>query len=277
MARIVGEKLKAQWNQPVVVENRPGANGNIAIGAVQRAAPDGYTFLFGPGAHLVINKILYSNPSADPDKLEPVSRIATNPLVLAVHPKVPAKTLEEFIAYGRANPGKLNYASAGNGGTPHLGAEMFSSLTGIKMTKITYKGVAPAMIGLIAGEVDLIFVDISTAIPIMPTAQLRVLGVASEKRVSAMPDTPAIPEVLPGMTAETWFSIAAPPKVPKHIIEKVSAAVAEAIRLPDVQKRFAEMGNIESIGSTPEEMATFIKIERTRWGDIIRETGTTAD
>jgi tripartite-type tricarboxylate transporter receptor subunit TctC len=277
MARITAEKLKDKWGQPVVVENRPGANGNVGIGAVERAAPDGYTFLFGPGAHLVVNKLLYPNISADPDKLEPVSMLATNPLVLVVHPKVPAKNLQEFVAYAKANPGKLNYASAGNGGTPHLGAEMFQSMAGVKMTKVTYRGVAPAMIGLVAGEVDLIFVDISTAIGHIEGGRLRVLGVASHKRHPVLPDTPALTELFPGLTAETWFALTAPPKTPPAIVNQVSAAVAEAIKMPDVGKRLQAMGNIEPIGSTPAEMAAFMRKERERWGAVIRTNGITAE
>jgi tripartite-type tricarboxylate transporter receptor subunit TctC len=275
LARVTGEKLKQKFGQPVIVENRPGAAGNIGIGAVERSQPDGYTFLFNPGAHLVVNKVLYPNVSSDPDRLEPVSRIATNPLVLVVHPKVPAKTLKEFVAYAKAHPGKLNYASAGNGGMPHLAAEMFDMKAGVKMTKVTFRGVAPSMVALVAGQVDLIFVDISTALPHIQSGKLRVLGVASDKRHPVLPDTPALAELYPGLTAETWFALSAPPKTPSPIVHKVSAAVAKAIREPDVQKRLHSMGNIEAIGSTPEEMAAFIRKERERWGAVIRTLGMT--
>jgi tripartite-type tricarboxylate transporter receptor subunit TctC len=277
LARITAEKLKAKWNHPVVVENRPGANGNIGIGAVERAAPDGYTLLFGPGAHLVVNKIMYPDISADPDKLAPVSRLATNPIVLVVNPKLPVKNLQEFAAYAKANPGKLNYASGGNGGMPHLAAEMFERKAGVSMTKVTYKGIAPAMIGLISGEVDVFFVDISTAITHLESGQLRVLGVASNKRHPVLPNTPALTEMFPGLTAETWFALTAPPKTPAAIIDQLSAAVAEAMKDPDVQQRLYKMGNIEAIGSTPAEMAAFMSEERERWGDVLRSIGATAN
>jgi tripartite-type tricarboxylate transporter receptor subunit TctC len=273
LARITAEKLRKKFDQPVVVENRPGANGNIGIGTVERAAPDGYTFLFGPGAHLVVNKILYPDVSSDPDKLEPVSRLATNPLVLVVNPQVPAKDLKEFVAYAKANPNKLNYASGGNGGTPHLAAEMFQAEADVKMTKVTFRGIAPAMIALVSGQVDLIFVDISTAIAHIQSGKLRVLGVASDKRHPALPGIPALTEMYPGLTVETWFAMAAPPNTPPEIVKKISTAVAEAVKQPDFQKRMTEMGNIEAVGSSPEETATFIRSERNRWGTIIRNIG----
>ena len=273
LARVTAEKLREKWGQPVVVENRPGASGNIGIGAVERSAPDGYTFLFNPGAHLAVNKILFPTASSDPDNLVPVSRLATNPLVLVVNPQVPAKTLQEFVAYAKAHPGKLNYASGGNGGMPHLAAEMFDMKAGVKMTKVTFRGIAPAMVGLVSGQVDLIFVDISTAIPHIRSGKLRVLGVASEKRHPVLPDTPAITELYPGLTAETWFAVSAPPKTPSDIVHKVSAAIAEATKKPDVQMRLKNMGNIEAVGSSPEEMAAFIRQERERWGAVIRNLG----
>jgi tripartite-type tricarboxylate transporter receptor subunit TctC len=275
LARVTADKLREKWGQPAVVENRPGASGNIGIGAVERSAPDGYTFLFNPGAHLVINKILFPTASSDPDNLEPVSRIATNPVVLAVNPKVPANSLEEFVKYAKENPGKLNYASAGNGGMPHLAAEMFQMKAKVKMTKVTFRGVAPAMVGLVAGQVDLIFVDISTALPHIQSGRLKVFGVASEKRHPVLPNTPALGQVYPGLTAETWFALSAPPKTPADIINKVSLAVAEGYRQPDVQQRLKNMGNIEAVGSTPAEMAAFIKQERERWGAVIHSLGLT--
>jgi tripartite-type tricarboxylate transporter receptor subunit TctC len=270
MARIMGEKLLAKLGQPIVVDNRPGASNAIGIEAVIGAAPDGYTILFGPGSPLIINKLLYPNRPLDPETLQPVSRIATNPVVLVVHPQVPAKTLSEFIAFAKAHPGQLNYASAGDGGVPHLSAQLFQRKAGVMMTKVPYKGVALAMTDLLAGQVDLIFVDISTAIEHIRTGNLRVLGVASERRNSVLPDVPALTEFLPDMIAETWFSMAAPSKTPAAIVHRLSAAAAEAIGEPDVRKRLQEMGNIEAIGSTPAEMADFMRAERERWAGVIR-------
>ena len=180
MARIMAEKLRQKCGrQPVIVENRPGAGNLIGIDAVLQGRPDGYTLLFGPGSPVIINKLLIPNRALDPETLEPVSMIATNPVVLVVHPKVPAKTLAEFVAYAKANPGKLNYASAGNGGVPHLAADMFQRKAGVTFTKVPYRGVSLAMTDLLAGQVDMIFVDISTAIEHIRSGNLRVLGVAA--------------------------------------------------------------------------------------------------
>jgi tripartite-type tricarboxylate transporter receptor subunit TctC len=273
MARITAEKLRQKWGQPVVVENRPGASNTIGIEAVITAPPDGYTLLFGPGSPITINKLLFPNRPLDPETLEPVSRIATNPVVLVVHPKVTAKTLQEFIAYAKANPGKLNYASAGDGGVPHLTAEMFQRKAGVTFTKVPYRGVSLAMTDLLAGQVDMIFVDISTAIEHIRTGKLRVLGVAAEKRHHVLPDTPAFTEMLPDLIAETWFALSAPPKTPAAIVNQVSAAVAAAIKEPDVQKRLQDMGDIEAVGSTPAQMAAFMKAEKTRWAAVIKGGG----
>jgi tripartite-type tricarboxylate transporter receptor subunit TctC len=271
MARITAEKLRQKWGQAIVVENRPGASNTIGIEAVITAAPDGYTLLFGPGSPITINKLLFPNRALDPETLEPVSRIATNPVVLVVHPKVPVKTLQEFVAYTKANPGKLNYASAGDGGVPHLTAEMFQRKAGVTLTKVPYRGVSLAMTDLLAGQVDLIFVDISTAIEHIRTGNLRVLGVAAAKRHHVLPDTPALTEMFPDLISETWFAMSAPPKTPAAIVNQLSAAIADVVKEPDVQKRLQDMGDIEAVGSTPAEMAAFMKGEKARWAVVISE------
>jgi len=270
MARIMAEKLRAKWGQPVVVENRPGAGNIIGIETVLQSPPDGYTLLFGPGSPVIINKLLNPNRTLDPETLEPVSEIATNPVVLVVHPQVPARTLAEFVAYAKAHPGKLNYASAGDGGVPHLTSQMFQRKAGVSFTKVPYRGVSLAMTDLLAGQVDMIFVDISTAIEHIRSGRLHVLGVAAEKRHQALPDTPALTEFYPDLISETWFAMYAPPKTPAPIVNKVSRAIAEAVKEPDVQQRLKDMGDIEAVGSTPEQMAEFIKRERARWSDVIR-------
>jgi tripartite-type tricarboxylate transporter receptor subunit TctC len=269
MARIIADKLQHKWGQSVIVENRPGGANTIGIEAVLTAAPDGYTLLFGPGSPIVINKLLYPNRPLDPEKLAPVSRIATNPILLVVNPHVPAKTLAEFVAYAKANPGTLNYATAGEGGVPHLTAEMFERKAGVTMTKVPYRGVSLAMTDLVAGQVDLIFVDISTAIEHVRSGRLRALGVADNKRTPVLPDVPALTELYPDLVSETWFAMAAPPKTPAAIIDQLSAAIAEAVRQPDVEKRMKDMGEIEAIGSTPAEMAAFMKAEKARWAAVI--------
>ena len=273
MARIMAEKLRQKLGQPVIVENRPGAGNLIGIDAVLTAAPDGYTFLFGPGSPVIITKLLSPNRTLDNETLEPVSMIATNPVVHVVHPKVPAKTLAEFINYAKANPGTLNYASAGDGGVPNLTAVMFQRKAGVTFTKVPYRGVSLAMTDLLAGQVDMIFVDISTAIEHIRSGNLRVLGVAANKRHPVLPDTPALTEQFPDLISETWFAMYAPPKTPPAIINQISGAIADAVKAPDVLKRLHDMGDIEAVGSTPAEMAAFMKSEKTRWTAVILEGG----
>jgi tripartite-type tricarboxylate transporter receptor subunit TctC len=271
MARIIAEKLRQKFNQPFIVENRPGASNAIGIDAVITAPPDGYTFLFGPGSPITINKLLFPNRALDPETLEPVSRVATNPVTMVVHPSVPATTLDEFVAYAKANPGKINYASAGDGGVPHLTAEMFQRKAEVTFTKVPYRGVALAMTDVLAGQVDLIFVDISTAIEHVRSGRLRILGVAAERRDPALPDVPPLAERYPGLISETWFAMSAPPKTPTEIICKLSAAVAVAVKEPDVRRRLEDMGNIEAVGSTPAEMAAFLEAEKARWAAVIKD------
>ena len=277
MARIMADQLGRMFHQAVVVENRPGGSNMIGVDAVLNATPDGYTLLFGPGSTAILMHLLYPNRPLNPETLEPISRIATNPVVLVVNPHVPAKTLSEFIAYAKAHPGKLNYATAGEGGVPHLTAEMFEMKAGVKMTKVPYRGVSLAMNDLLAGNVDLIFVDISTAIEYVRLGKLRALGVAAEKRNPELPDVPALTENYPGLISETWFAMSAPPKTPALIINRVAAALAEAVKQPDVLKRMKQMGNIEPIGSTPAEMRAYMHAEQERWAAVINEIGLKGD
>jgi tripartite-type tricarboxylate transporter receptor subunit TctC len=277
IARLVAEKLRQKWGQPIVVENRAGASNNIGAEAVFKAPPDGYTLLFSPQTPLVINKSLYRKLSYDPEALTPVSMLATNPLVLIVHPKVPADSFQQLLAYAKANPDRLNYASGGTGTSPHLTGELFQSLSAVRIVHIPYKGVSLAVTGVLGGQVDMMFVDISTALPHIRSGAVRVLAVASDKRNSALPNIPASPEVLPGLLAETWFGMTAPPNTPAAIVHKLSAAVAEVLRQPEVVKQLLDMGNIEVIGSTPEEMAAFMRQDIARWGKVIRDTGATAE
>jgi tripartite-type tricarboxylate transporter receptor subunit TctC len=277
IARLVAEKLRQKWGQPVLVENRPGAANNIGAEAVFKAPADGYTLLFAPEAPFVINKTLFKKLAYDPDALTPVSLVAANPQVLLVHPKVPAQTLQQLIQHAKANPGKLNYASGGSGTSVHLTAELFQSVAGINLTHIPYKGVAPAVTGVLGGQVDMMFVDVSTALPHIRSGAVRVLVVAHDKRIAALPEVPASPEVAPGLLAQTWFGMAAPPATPAAIVNRLSAAIAEGLKQPDVAQRLSDMGNITAIGSTPEEMTAFMRKDSERWAKLIRATGATAE
>jgi len=274
--RIVGERLSAMWGQPVIVENRPGAGGNIAAEYVYRAEPDGYTLLSSPPSTLIINQYLYANLAYDQSHWVPVSVMVAVPNVLLVNPKVAAKSVQELIAYARANPDKLNYASQGNGTTSHLTGEMFKTVAGVRIAHIPYKGSAPALTDLLAGQVEMMFDNLGVSLQHVKSGRLRALAVGSERRVASLPDVPAMSEVLPGFESVTWFGVVAPPKAPMPIAEKISAAIAEALRSPDARKRLADL-SAEPIGNTPAQMAAFMRKDAERWREVIRSAGVKAD
>jgi len=276
LARLVGNKLRAKWGQPVIVENRGGDGGNIGAAEVFNAKPDGYTLMVTPPSTLVINKSLYAKLSYDSDAFVPVTVIGTVPTVLVVHPKVSANSVQELISFSKANPERLNYASQGNGSTAQLTAEMFKSTAGVKIAHVPYKGAAPALTDLIAGHVDMMFANLASALTFIRSGQLRAIGVASEKRNAFLPDIPTMSEVLPGFVSETWIGVVAPPKTPPEIANKISAAIAEVLKLPDVAKGITDL-SADPVGSTPAEMAVFMKQESERWGSVIRSAGAKAD
>ncbi len=274
--RIVGERLSAMWGQPVIVENRPGAGGNIAAEYVYRAEPDGYTLLSSPPSTLIINQYLYANLSYDQSLWVPVSVMVAVPNVLLVNPKVAAKSVQELIAYAKANPDKLNYASQGSGTTSHLTGEMFKTVAGVRIAHIPYKGSAPALTDLLSGQVEMMFDNLGVSMQHVRSGRLRALAVASQHRVASLPDVPAMSEVLPGFESVTWFGVVAPPKTPMPIAERISAAVAEALRSPDTRKRLADL-SAEPIGNTPAQMAAFMRKDAQRWREVIRSAGVKAD
>jgi tripartite-type tricarboxylate transporter receptor subunit TctC len=277
LPRIFAEKLNAKWGQPVLVENRPGAGGNVGAEFAYKAEPDGYTlFATAPGP-LVVNQNLFRKLAFDPAQFVPVSVMAAIPNVFLVNPNVPAKNVDELIAYAKANPGKLNYGSQGNGTTSHLTAELFKSTAGgLNITHVPYKGSAPAMAALLGGEIDLMFDNLGVTLQHVRSGKLRALAVGSEKRVASLPDVRTMSEILSGFSSVAWFGIVAPPKTPATIAEKLSAAVAEAIRQPDVAKRLAAM-SAEPIGGTPAEMAAFMKRDGERWKGVIESAQVKVD
>jgi tripartite-type tricarboxylate transporter receptor subunit TctC len=268
--RIVGEKLAAKWGQPVVVENRPGAAGNIGAELVYKSEPDDYTLLSAPPPPLVINQSLYAKLAFDPAQFVPVSVMAAIPNVLLVNPGVGAGSVQELITFAKAAPERLNYASQGSGSTSHLTAEMFKSMAGgLKITHIPYKGTAPALTDLLGGQVDIMFDNLGVSLQHVKSGKLKALAVCSEKRIAALPDVPALSELLPGFVAIAWFGVVAPPRTPASIAEKLSAAIAEALKLPDVLKRLGEL-SAEPLGYSPAQMAAFMKLDAVRWLDVIR-------
>lgn len=276
LPRLIGEKLAAKWGQPIVIENRPGAGGNIGAELVAKAEPDGYTLLSTPPPPLAMNQSLYPKLAFDPSQFVPVTVIAAVPSVLLVHPRVPATTLAEFITHVRTNPGKLNYASQGNGTTSHLTAELLKSTAGLQITHVPYKGTAPALTDLLAGQVDLAFDNLGVTLQHVKSGRLRALAVGSERRVAALPDVPTMTETYPGFLSSAWFAIVAPPKTAPEIAAKLHSAIAEAIKLPDVAKRLAEIV-AEPVAGTPVQTAAFMKEEVERWRKVIQTAGVKLD
>jgi len=277
LPRIVGEKLAEKFGQPVIVDNRPGAAGNIGATAVFQAEPDGYTLLSAPPPPLVINRLLYPRLAFDSTKFVAISVIAAIPNVLLVNPKLPVSSVADLIAYARANPGKLNYSSQGNGTTSHLTAELFKSMAGgLQIAHVPYKGTAPALAALVAGEVDMMCDNLGVSLPHVKAGRIKALAVASAKRVPSLPDVPALAESLPGFEAVAWFGIVGPPGLPAPIAGKVSAGVAEALRDPEVQSRLAAL-SAEPMGFTPAQTAAYMREETQRWAAVIRAANVKID
>jgi len=244
---------------------------------VAKATPDGYTFLISANPALVINPSLYPKLAFDPSQFVPVTLIGSIPNVMLVHPKVAVASVPEFIALARANPDRFNYASQGSGTTSHLAAEMFKSMAGgLQITHVPYKGTAPALVDLLGGQVDLMFDNLGVSLPHVRSGKLKALAVGSERRFAGLPDVPAMAEVLPGFVSIAWFGVVAPPKTSPAIAEKLAAAIAEALKLPDVAKRLESLSAVP-IGSTPAEMAAFMKQETERYRGIIRAAGVKVD
>jgi tripartite-type tricarboxylate transporter receptor subunit TctC len=273
LPRIVGEKLAERWGQPVIVDNRPGAAGNIGATAVYNAEPDGYTLLSAPPPPLVINRHLYPKLAFDSTKFAPVTVIAAIPNVVLVSPKTGVDTIEAFIELVKKNPGKLNYSSQGNGTTSHLTTELFKHRAGgLQIVHVPYKGTAPALAALLAGEVELMCDNLGVSLQHVKAGKIRALAVASPKRVPSLPDVPALAEKLPGFEAVAWFGIVGPPGMPSAIAEKIAAGVKAALQMEDVRKRLAT-ASAEPMGLTPAETAEYMKQESERWAGVIRTAG----
>jgi len=274
LPRIVAERLAAKWGQPVIVENRVGASGSIGAEAVWRAEPDGYTLLVTPPAPLVINPSLYAKLAYDPAQFVPVTVIAAIPSVLLVNAaKVPANTLQEFVSLVRANPDKLNYASQGTTTVSFLTTEMFKTAAGgLKITHVPYKGTAPGLAALLAGEVEVMFDNLGVTVQHVRSGRLKALAVGSERRVPSLPDVPAMSEFYKGFVSIAWFSVSAPPKTPAALAEKLSKTIGEILKQPEVAQRLADLF-AEPIASTPAGMAATMKEDAERWRKVIREAG----
>ena len=274
-SRLFAERLQAKLGQPVIVENRPGAAGLIAAEALSKAEPDGYTILTAL-PQMLINKLLRPDLTFDIDAFVPVALVTEIPNVLVVHPKVSAASIQELIALAKANPGRLNYASQGMGSSGHLSAELLSSMSGIKIVHVPFKGVGPALVDLMAGRVDMSFANLGASIPHIRQGKLRALAVGSERRSALLPDVPTVSEAFPGFSSVVWYGFVAPPKTRPEIAKTLSGAIADVVKQPGVAKTLAELGAIAH-GSTPAEMGTYMKQEAERWTKVIRASGVKLD
>jgi tripartite-type tricarboxylate transporter receptor subunit TctC len=278
LARAVGQKLGEHLGQQVVVDNKPGAGGNIGSDIVAKSAPDGYTLVMGTVGTHAINASLYKKMPYDHIKdFVPVSLVALVPNILVVHPSVPANSVKELIAYAKANPGKLNFASSGNGTSIHLSGELFKTTAGVEMTHVPYKGSAPAVTDLLGGQVQLMFDNMPSALPHVKAGKLKALGVTTAKRFPAAPDIPTIAEAgVPGYEASSWFGVLAPAGTPKEIVNKLSSEIAKILQTPEIKERLLSQG-AEPVGNTPDQFTAFIKAETAKWAKVVKESGATVD
>jgi tripartite-type tricarboxylate transporter receptor subunit TctC len=268
--RIVGDWLSRKWGQPVVIENRTGAAGNIGAEAVYRSPPDGYTLLSAPPPPLVINQSLYPKLGYDPTKFEPIIVMAQVPNALIVNPNtIKASSLPELIDYLRQNPGKVTSATQGNGTTSHLTSELFQLMAKVTLRHVPYRGSAPALQGLLAGDVDLMFDNLGVSLPLVEAGKLKLLAVASATRMPSLPNVPTIAELLPGFEAVAWYGIVAPPNTPKAIIDKINADANEALRQPEVQDSLKKL-SAEIFGGSVDKTAKYMRDEIERWDHVIK-------
>ncbi len=278
LARVVGQYMSKDLGQPVIIDNRAGAGGNIGAQMVARAAPDGYTLLMGTVGTHAINQSLYKKMPFDPIKdFAPITRVALVPNLLVANPGQPYKSVKELIAYAKANPGKVTFASSGSGTSIHLSGEMFSQMAGVEMQHIPYKGSAPALTDLLGGQTAIMFDNMPSVIGHVKAGKLRPLAVTTPQRSPALPDVPTIAEAgVPGYSATSWFGLLAPASTPAPVIAKLNASILKALADPEVKKKMAEQG-AEPHGEKPEQFAEFIRSETAKWGQTVKKSGATAD
>lgn len=276
VARIIGQFVSERLGQPVIIENKAGAGGNVGTQAALAASPDGYTLLF-VAPHNAINATLYKKLPFDFLRgISPIAGIAQTPNIMEVNPSVPAKTAAEFIAYAKANPGKINMASAGNGTAIHLSGELFMAMTGIKLVHIPYRGGAPALADMIGGQVQVMFDNLPSSIAHIRSGQLRALAVTTLARSSALPDVPTVAETVPGYEAAIWYGVVAPKGTPEKIIEKLGEAFNAAVADPRITARLAELG-CTPMPMTPAEFGSLLAAETKKWAKVIQFSGASVD
>ena len=278
LARAVGAEMTRAWGQSVTIENRPGAGGNLGSDIVAKAAPDGYTLLVGAVSPQAINVTLYRDLPYDVMRdFEHITLIAAVPNLLEVHPSVPGKTVKELIDYAKANPGKLNYASSGSGTSIHLSAELFKTLAGVDMLHIPYKGSAPAVTDLLAGQVQVMFDNLPSSLAHVKAGKLRAIAVTTAKRSPALPDVPTIAEAgLPAYEASSWFGLHAPARTPRDIVNKIYGTVSKALQSKEMAERLSSQG-AEAVGNTPEAFTEFVREEIQKWAKVVKASGARVD
>jgi tripartite-type tricarboxylate transporter receptor subunit TctC len=275
--RILAEWLSRKWGQSVIIDDRSGAGGNIGAEFVAKADPDGYTLLASPPPPLVINQNLYPHLDFDPEQFVPIVVIGRVPNALVVNPdKIAANTVKEFIAYAQANPGRVTDATQGNGTTSHLTSELFQLMAHVKLQNVPYRGSAPALNDLVAGNVDCMFDNLGVSMQLVNAGKLKLIAVASSKRMASMPDKPAISETLVGFSAVAWYAIVAPPHTPTAIAQTINTAVNEALHDPDIVKRLADL-SAEPVGGTLQSTAVYFQDDAARWKRVINQAHVTLD
>ena len=272
ISRILGQRLADGLGQPLVIDNRGGAGGNIGTDLAARSAPDGYTILMGT-VTMSINPFLYTRMSHDVLKdLAPVSVVASAPQIVVVHPSVAARSMRDVIDLAKAKPGTINFGSSGNGTSGHLGIEMLKAATGIQVVHVPYKGAAPAMADLLAGQVQVMFETITTAIPQIKAGKIRGIAVAAAKRSTLLPELPPLTDTVPGLDTTSWYGLMVPAGTPRAVIDRLHAETVKALALPDVKERLAGLGT-ETVGNTPAEFQRYLQAEMAKWQKVIRQAG----
>jgi tripartite-type tricarboxylate transporter receptor subunit TctC len=271
LPRTVGQKLSEKWGQPVVIENKPGASGNIGMELGARSAPDGYTIVLAPTGNLTVNQFLFKLPFDVAKDFTPITVLATSPNVLVVHPSVPAKNFRELVAYAKANPGKLNFSSPGEGSGAHLAGELLNIEADIRTTHVPYKGMAPAVTDLLGGQVQMMFAGISTVLPHIKSGKLVPIAIATPHRSPQLPEVPAVAESgLPGFDVTSWYGLVVPAGTRPELVQKLYRDVAEALRSEDVRGKLAALG-LDPVGNSPEAFERMIATESRKWSDIVRK------